>query len=527
MSSPNEPGHIEGVDKHYNPEAGLKHTGVIGTLNKFRINPWFQVVTIAFVCFCCPGMYNALTGTGGGGQVDPTVNANASIALLSCTAATAILIAGPLLALVGPRNSLLLGCWTYALYSGSLLNFNYRANGAFVIASGAILGIGSSFLWVAQGAIMTSYVPESHKGRSIALFWFIFNIGGAIGSLISFGLNFDAKLTEGTVSNSTYIAFLVIMLVGWLLSVFICNPKHIANREMLQQLENDNKGLDDTKKFDMEKLWRSFKRLLKVVSNYRVFLMIPFFFAANVFYPYQQSIVNGYSFNVRTRSLSGAVYWIAQMFGGIVQGGILDMLPFDRRKRGFAGWFFLLCTTMAIWGGGYKYQQVLDARAHEEKDLMQTVDYKDGSIFLGPFFLYFFYGAFDSFWQSFAYWMMGAHTNSTYETGVMVGLYKGIQAAGGAMANDILAKSDNWDLENKVLVKDKYSWMTQFGMNWGLSLGSLLIIFPSVWAITKTNVVDSEGEDNNTDEEKAVGEPVGEQPPVKPSASAEEHQLQA
>jgi hypothetical protein len=35
----------------------------------------------------------------------------------------------------------------------------YRAG--FVIGSGAILGVGASFLWVAQGAIMTTYVPES------------------------------------------------------------------------------------------------------------------------------------------------------------------------------------------------------------------------------------------------------------------------------------------------------------------------------------------------------------------------------
>jgi predicted MFS family arabinose efflux permease len=34
-----------------------------------------------------------------------------------------------------------------------------------------VLGVGASFLWVAQGAIMTTYVPESQKGRAIAAFW--------------------------------------------------------------------------------------------------------------------------------------------------------------------------------------------------------------------------------------------------------------------------------------------------------------------------------------------------------------------
>ena len=69
-------------------------------------------------------MYNALGGLGGSGQVDPTVAANATVALLSATAATALIVAGPFFSLVGPRLCFLLGGWTYALYSGSLLNFN-------------------------------------------------------------------------------------------------------------------------------------------------------------------------------------------------------------------------------------------------------------------------------------------------------------------------------------------------------------------------------------------------------------------
>lgn len=120
-------------------------------------------------------MYNALTGLGGSGQVDPTVAANANVALLSVTAATALFIGAPLFWKLGPKILFLMGGWTYALYSGSLLNFNHDSNGAFVIAAGAILGLGASFLWVVQGAIMTSYVPEHQKGRAIAVFWIIFN----------------------------------------------------------------------------------------------------------------------------------------------------------------------------------------------------------------------------------------------------------------------------------------------------------------------------------------------------------------
>lgn len=33
-------------------------------------NSWFQIFQIAIAAFCMPGMYNAMSGTGGGGNVD-------------------------------------------------------------------------------------------------------------------------------------------------------------------------------------------------------------------------------------------------------------------------------------------------------------------------------------------------------------------------------------------------------------------------------------------------------------------------
>jgi hypothetical protein len=36
-------------------------------------SPSFQLVMVAFVCFLCPGMFNALGGLGGGGKADHTL----------------------------------------------------------------------------------------------------------------------------------------------------------------------------------------------------------------------------------------------------------------------------------------------------------------------------------------------------------------------------------------------------------------------------------------------------------------------
>ena len=330
-------------------------------------------------------------------------------------------------------------------------------NGAFVIAAGAILGIGASFLWVAQGAVMTTYVPERQKGRAIATFWIIFNLGGGVGSLASFGLNFHS--TSGTVSNTTYIALLIIMAIGWLLGAFICPPSsvRVSQFQAMAPKERD---------------WQQTMRLmLRTTADWRVLCMLPLFFSANIFYSYQQNVVNGMTFNIRTRSLNGALYWIAQMVGGLAIGLILDLPGLDRRMRARIAWVFLFATGMGIWGGGYGFQKWSSNRLAQ--GLKQDIDYTNSHVSTAPIFLYIFYGAYDAFWQSFCYWLVGAQSNSPAVTAVLVGAYKTFQAAGGAMAWRINAL-------NKPA-------MTQFAMDWGMCMGSLVIAIPTVLAVSLTS----------------------------------------
>jgi MFS family permease len=121
--------------------------------------PWFasppvQLIIVSIVCFMCPGMFNALNGMGGGGQLDPTANNRANTAV-------------------------------YSIYVASSLSYNHTRNLGFTTFAGALLGVCAGLLWCAQGAIMMSYPPEESKGRYISWFWMIFNLGAVIGSLVS------------------------------------------------------------------------------------------------------------------------------------------------------------------------------------------------------------------------------------------------------------------------------------------------------------------------------------------------------
>jgi hypothetical protein len=135
---------------------------------------------------------------------------------------------------------------------------------------------------------------------------------------------------------------------------------------------------------------------------------------------------------------------------------------------------------MAIWGGGYAFQMWFDHRT--ALGLQQDIDYTDSHQSVGPIFLYIFYGAYDAFWQSFCYWLMGTRSNSPAVAAILVGAYKTFQATGGAMAWRINA------LQKPAIAK--------CAMDWGLCMGSLVIAIPTVWTVTLTSdAASTEGQD--------------------------------
>lgn len=143
--------------------------------------------------------------------------------------------------------------------------------------------------------------------------------------------------------------------------------------------------------------------------------MIPM---SNVFYCYQQNNVDGDSFNIRTRSLNGALYWFAQIFGGLIIGLVLDMPKVSPLVRAKSGWALLVVTGIAIWGGGYAFQKWEYGRL--AIGLKQDIDFTDSSISVGPIFLYIFYGMYDALWKWCCYWIMGTTSNFAAVTAILV-----------------------------------------------------------------------------------------------------------
>ena len=72
-------------EKHISGRVYERPTGLKGVY----YHPFTQICLLGFVCFMCPGLFNALNGLGAGGQVDTTTSANANAALYATLAVSA------------------------------------------------------------------------------------------------------------------------------------------------------------------------------------------------------------------------------------------------------------------------------------------------------------------------------------------------------------------------------------------------------------------------------------------------------
>ncbi|KAJ3282089.1 hypothetical protein HK104_011109 [Borealophlyctis nickersoniae] len=421
-------------------------------------SPMTQVVILGLICFCCPGMFNALNGLGAAGKADATATNNANTAL-AVTFAVFSLVAGGVFNIIGHRLTLLLGGLTYVLYVGSYLT----DNSFFVIFAGAILGVGAGFLWAAQGAIMMSYPAEHNKGKFIGVFWAIFNCGGTLGSLLPLVIEWNNG--KSSVSTGTYIGFMVLMTAGALLSLALLSPSKVTH--------------SDGTPVSIQKYssWTAeAKHIAKLFLDLRMVLLIPLFLGSNWFYTYQFQDVNASGlFTTRARAFNGTFYWAAQILGAIAFGAFLDNTRWSRPRRAVLGAIVLFVVLMAVWSGGVAFQSTYDRESGDKKKEHpeEQLDVLHGSSYVGPFFLYFAYGLTDAMYQTFSYWLMGALTNDTQQAARFAGFYKAIQNVGGAISGQLDA--------------NKVSYMAQLIINWVLTGVAMACAIPVIKMVKDTS----------------------------------------
>jgi len=94
--------------------------------------------------------------------------------------------------------------------------------------------------------------------------------------------------------------------------------------------------------------------------------------------------------------------------------------------------------------------------------------------YIGPMFLFMFYGVFDAAWQTSVYWFIGSLTNNSRKIANFAGFYKGIQSAGAVAI---------WRIDSL-----NAPYMNEFASCWALLGGSLLLAAPVIYIYVKDHV---------------------------------------
>jgi hypothetical protein len=215
------------------------------------------------------------------------------------------------------------------------------------------------------------------------------------GALIPLGQNIHTQ-HKGKVADGTYVAFIILMAAGFILAMFLCNPRLVERADGSRPIMMKN----PTWKSEITGMFRV------LFTDWYIVALFPMFFVSNWFYTYHFQDVNLPKFNVRTRALNNVLYYLSQIIGAFIFGFLLDTERFSRKTRAKIALGSLFVLTFVIWGGGYDVGRKSPCACHMltakqfQKGYTRAstlndpnfvpMDWTDSG-YIGPMFLYMFY----------------------------------------------------------------------------------------------------------------------------------------
>ncbi|CAE7289970.1 unnamed protein product [Symbiodinium sp. CCMP2592] len=412
---------LEGLlqEMHIERAAGGEFTTAMG---QFFCLEAPEDTVLGVLAFAGPGLFNALNGLGNAGSSDPSVAALAN-SCLYCTFAVFGYFGSAFFNLFGPRPLLSIGGLTYAVYAICIyFTAQYKL---LAVVGGIVLGVGAGLFWTAQGSLMMAYATPSSRGRLIAVFWVIFNLGGVVGGLLQFALNFQT--TGGSANPISYFTFVCVMVSGAALApVLLAEPSSVVR-------EDGTPVLFEQTESPLAELRAAFS----AIADPFVLRNLLFYLASNWFYTYDFNGFNGHQFNVRTRGLNSASFWAAQMLAAWRFGKVLDADgPAKLRARN--GMILVCLGLLTSLGWALQDSSSLPCGGHIgwDKGAPCALDFwHDAPHALRPMCVFALLGAADAIYQNYAYWLMSTAAGSNVRKTVMYSAaYKGVQSLGAGMA---------------------------------------------------------------------------------------------
>ncbi|EXJ86431.1 hypothetical protein A1O3_03382 [Capronia epimyces CBS 606.96] len=366
---------------------------------------------------CLPGIYLALTGLGAGGgkPSSQAVAANVNAILYGVFFVTGW-FAGSVMNLIGPNYTVFLGSIGYSLYTGGLWYFDRTGNSWLAYLGGGIEGVSAALLWASAGAIAYSYAEEKDKALFMTIQWCMCEGGSTIAALVALGINMHSSRQDAGAPTPVYIVFVVIQVFAMVLALtLLVRPAKVVRS-------------DGTKIaiFKQPTVKSELVGILEMIKDYKFMMLLPAIFVAEMALALQSSL-NGYYFNLRTRSLNNVMFNFIQLPASFGMTYILDNPRFGRRKtRALIGISVMSAITLAICAAEAAWLAEHHLHRHEAGP---STDWTD-SAFAGAFVIYVIYGSVYSIYQIATQYVICALTNDPEKLARRASCFRGTTALG-------------------------------------------------------------------------------------------------
>jgi len=381
----------------------------------------------------------------------------------------------------GCRVAMFTGVICYGnLVLASLIYFEYGGEGVrwarrLVVAGGAVLGVGASALWTAQGRLILQYAARAEElehiknqlyskssgngtkgkaGTLMSIFWAIFQCSSLVGGSISF--IYYNKKPEG--STSLYILFLGFIFIGAIFTQFLLPPSMLqsnykVNKEHDLEMKSERTPLsaDSIAQYDGDesqmseknengaamkedylstKSWyEEAKGTLQIFLTREMMYLSPLFMYTGFNQPYQQATFGNRFFTKRTIGAELIVFHLMEILGAIVVGRFLDneKSKYDsQRKRAI----ICLVSFVLINGAGNVIAFFQEISAKHSISIANDISEMRAMV---PSTAFALWGFADAQIQVYCYWLIGSFYSSGHDHSRAVGWYKCVQSLGTAI----------------------------------------------------------------------------------------------
>ncbi|UZJ51440.1 hypothetical protein CBS101457_000760 [Exobasidium rhododendri] len=391
-------------------------------ISPFR-STFFQATVLGCCSFLAPGIWGAMSATGGGGTQSVSL-VNAANSSTFCLMVVTGLLTPTLIHLFNVRWVLVFGTLGYAPYCAALFTHQKYGTEWFVVFGAVLCGISAGCFWSTEGAIILAYPERENQGKYLS-YWLMFRVAGQlVGGAVNLGLNIHND-KAGSLSTNTYLVFVVLQCLGPLFALLISLPHQVQRKDGTPVLLNLNPNIKS-----------ELLAMVKILQTRKVLLLLPLIWQGT----FSEALIGTYAaenFTVRSRALGSLLSAIVAALACYILGFYLDCQRWSINKRGITAFASIYVMQLAWWAWAI-YEMNL---YHKTKP---TLDFGQSEWSRG-FAVYIFLQIGFNLMYEYIYWLIGASNDEPGEIVRLSSIIRSVESAGQAVSYGL--NSTSWRLD--------------------------------------------------------------------------------